>query len=279
MLIRTYRAHRLPASPGWASKCPLERPSRRLFNWACLLACVLAACLPMQVAAKNNSALVAVAANFADVAMVLAKDFAKDGETVKLSVGSTGLLFARIRQGAPYDVFLSADQARPRLLVEDGTAVQGSRFTYAVGRLALWSTMASVSGQEALDRNIRHLAMANPAVAPYGAAARETLNGLDRWARLKPRAVFGQNVGQVASMVLSGNAELGFVALANVINRADVSRDNYWIVPAELHMPIRQDAVLTRYGRTNDTARRFLTYLRSARAAAHLRAFGYTADS
>lgn len=238
---------------------------------------VLAASLAMTGApAAAEDAQVAVAANFAGPLRALAAAFEKEtGHHLLLSPGSTGKFYAQIRNGAPYEVLLSADDETPRRLEEERHTVPGSRFTYALGRLVLWSAApGTVDGQGAVLKGttFRKLAMANPKLAPYGAAAQEVMARLGVWQALQPRLVLGENIAQTHQFVASGNAELGFVALSQVAGEAQGSR---WLVPATLHAPLRQDAVLLNKGRNNRASRAFLDYLRTPAAQAQIEAFGY----
>lgn len=233
--------------------------------------------------AAGEEAAVAVAANFSEVAERLEKHFERDsGHTVTFAVGSTGKLYAQITHGAPFDAFLAADQARPERLEREGLAVAGSRFTYATGRLALWSRepgLVGRGGPATLRRgDFRLLAIANPALAPYGAAARQTLESLDLWEGLEGRVVMGQTIGQAHAIVASGNAELGFVALSYVLSPRNELEGSRWDVPPHLHGPIRQDAVLLRRGAGNAAARGFLEFLRSETARAVIETYGYGAE-
>ncbi|MCC6202147.1 MAG: molybdate ABC transporter substrate-binding protein [Gammaproteobacteria bacterium] len=233
-----------------------------------LLALVLA---PLHVAAD---ATVAVATNFADTAHKLFAAFpqAEHGQLIQVA-GSSGTLFAQIRQGAPFDVFLSADEIRPQALIDAGLAVAGSRFTYALGALVLWRPNATMLDAETLRRgDFRRIALANPQLAPYGAAAREVLQRLGLWQTLQPKIVLGENIGQAYALVASGNAELGFVAAAPPDRTTTGAR---WVVDASLYPPIRQDAVLLRRAADNATARAFLTWLRSDAARAIIAGDGY----
>ena len=217
----------------------------------------------------------AVAANFASAAQEIGERFAEaTGHEALLSFGSSGQLYAQIAQGAPFDVFLAADRGYPRRAVQDGLAVAGSVFTYASGRLVLFSAdPARVTGRASLEEGeFTRLAIANPALAPYGAAAIEVLDALRLADRLQPRLVRGNNVAQTYQFVTTGNAELGFVALAQVIGHERGSR---WIVPRELHSPISQDAVLLAGAADNDAAAGFLAFLRGPVAAAVLPRYGY----
>ena len=237
------------------------------------LAVLLAASLTG--AARADSVSVAVAANFTKVAEDLAPLFtAETGHEVRYSFGATGQLYTQISQGAPFEVFLAADDERPTKAVSDGLAVDGTVFTYAVGALALYSTSLDLSDGKAVleDGGYNKLAIADPATAPYGRAAMEALDALGLTAAVTPRLVTGQNISQTLQFVETGNAELGFVAASQVVGKSSV-----WIVPAELHEPIRQDAVLLKLGEANPAARAYLAFLRSDRALAVITAAGYAA--
>jgi molybdate transport system substrate-binding protein len=235
----------------------------------------LVVCLLALAPGTNASEVhVAVATNFAATARTLADAFAHEtGHRAVTSDGSTGKLYAQIVSGAPFEVFLSADVERPRRLEEDGRAVAGSRFTYALGRLVLWSPdPARVDGPDALARDdFRHLAIANPELAPYGAAARQVLETLGQWERLQPRLVRGEDVGQTFHFVASASAELGFVALSQVMGR-DGSR---WLVPPDGHAPLEQQAVLLARGEGDETARAVLDFLRGDAAREVIEKAGY----
>lgn len=221
---------------------------------------------------------VAVAANFTDPAKQIARLFEnKTGHRAILSFGATGQLYAQITQGAPFQVFLSADQSTPKRLVDDGLAVGDSLFTYAVGKLVLFSRDAGlVTGEQTLRAaKFNKIAIANPTTAPYGAAAVETMKALQVYEALSGKVVQGSNITQTFQFVETGNAELGFVALSQVIVRQVGSR---WIVPANLYSPIRQDAVLLKSGAGNEAARAFLGFLKGPEAAAIIDRFGYGAE-
>ena len=238
-----------------------------------LLAGALAAWVPLE-----RSVRVAVAANFTESAREIAAAFEREtGHRVLLSFGSTGQLYAQIAQGAPFEVFLAADEERPARAEAEGLAVEGSRLTYARGRLVLFSMEEGrVRGPEALeDPEVRRIALANPRTAPYGRAALETMRALDLEAALAGRQVIGTNVSQAQQFVRTGNAEIGFLALSQVLGRREGSR---WLVPEELHAPIRQQAALLDPGRENPAARRFLAFLQSDAARAILRRRGYRTD-
>ena len=230
--------------------------------------------------AMAESALIAVATNFAEVAALLVEDFeAASGHDIGIATGATGKLYAQITNDAPYDALLAADQERPMRLEVSGDAVAGTRFVYAVGQLTLWSADAAMFGDDgaAVLRSgaFRSLAMANPELAPYGAAARDTLQSLGLWDELQPKIVLGENVGQAFALVATRNAELGFVALASVMSEHNATEGSRWDVPAAMHELIRQDAVLLRHGSDNAAAIAFLAYLRSDAAKARIVAMGY----
>jgi len=226
--------------------------------------------------------LAAVAANFAAAAQALQPVFeAETGHDLVFAFGSTGKLYAQIANGAPFHVFLSADQARAELVERDGSGVVGSRFTYATGQLTLWSAdpdLLAQAGPEVLrGAAVRHLAIANPQLAPYGAAAQQALARLDLWQAVETRIVLGQDVGEAYAMAATGNAQAAFVALASVLG-ADRPIGSRWDVPADLHDPIRQDAVLLAHGAGNPAATGFLAFLRSEHARTLIASFGYSTD-
>lgn len=210
----------------------------------------------------------------------LEADFESEtGYDVTVISGSTGKLYAQIMNGAPFDVFLAADQERPRLLDKGGAAVGSTRFTYAIGRLSLWSPDPDRIGADGAavlrDGNFRRLAMANPALAPYGVAARETLEALGVSDRLRDRIVLGENIGQAHAMVATGNAELGFVALSYVLSPRNDTPGSRWDVPQSLYSPIRQDAVLLRRAADNAAAVAFVAWFSGPRARQVVERFGY----
>ena len=224
---------------------------------------------------RADEVQVAAAANFAAAAQEIGALFAAaTGHTARFSFGSSGQLYAQIVQGAPFDLFLAADRRYPQRLVSAGHAVAGSRFTYAAGRLVLFSAGAVwVDGRATLARgDFTRLAIANPQLAPYGAAAGEVLAALSLAERLRPKLVYGNNVAQTYQFVSTGAAELGFVALAQVIGH---ERGSHWIVPPELHSAIAQDAVLLQRGAGNAAARAFLEFLRGPAAAGVKARYGY----
>lgn len=242
----------------------------------CLL---LLACACNETKRSDAPLRVAVAANFTGPAHEIAKAFERSGEhRVTISTGSTGKLTAQIENGAPYGVFLAADQLRPARLEASGKAVNGTRFTYAVGKLALYGKGLAHPKDGRVDlraKRFRHLAIANPETAPYGAAAEQVLRKLGLWDELSPRIVRGENIAQAQQHVESGAAELGFVALSAVTSGA---KHPYWVVPAELHDAIRQDAVLLTPAADDSRARAFLEFLRGAEAKRIIVAAGYATE-
>lgn len=219
---------------------------------------------------------VAVAANFAAPAKAIAAAFeTASGHHVSISVGSSGQFYTQITHGAPFEVLLSADAERPRRAEAEGYAVAGTRFTYAVGRLVLYSRTPGLvddRGEVLRGGRFDKLALADPAVAPYGVAAIQTLTRLGLLERLRPRFVQGASIGQAYDFVRSGAAEVGFVALSQTIDETGGSR---WLVPERLHDPILQDAVLLKAGEANPAARAFLAFLKGEPARAIVRRYGY----
>lgn len=226
-------------------------------------------------AAETN---VAVAANFTDAVKEIAAAFKqKTGHHAVLSFGSSGQLYTQITQDAPFQIMLSADDERPKKLVADGLAVTDSRFTYAIGKLVLWSkTRDYVKGEDTLKAGaFAKLAIANPSAAPYGAAAVETLKALKLYETLQPKIVQGNNIAQTFQFIDTGNAELGFVALSQLAGEPAGSR---WVVPQALYTPIRQDAVLLKKGEGNEAATAFLAFLKGPEARSIIEKFGYGID-
>ena len=224
--------------------------------------------------------LVAVAANFTEPMKQIAVDFENaSGHTLNLTFGSTGKFFAQIKHGAPFDVLLSADDETPRKLEAEAAAVEGSRFTYAIGKLVLWSANSAIveARGEVLKRGgFDHLAIANPKLAPYGAAAVETMKALGLFDSLAPTFVQGENIAQTYQFVQTGNALLGFVALSQVIGPdGQVKSGSMWRVPESLYSPLRQDAVLLDKGRGNAAAKALLDYLKGKDARTVIQAYGY----
>jgi molybdate transport system substrate-binding protein len=223
---------------------------------------------------------IAVAANFTSTLNEIAIQFERESRhTTLVSSGSSGKFYAQIKHGAPFDVFLSADATRPQLLEEEGLAVQGSRFTYAVGRLTLWSPdpyMLKDDGPTVLaNGRFAHLAIANPKTAPYGTAAKHVLEKLGLWNHLRDRIVQGENIGQTFQFVFSHNAQLGFVALAQVLDPKINGAGSRWHVPEHLHEPLAQHAVLLTNGLRNAAALAFLDFVKGPTARALITRFGY----
>ncbi|MBT6117824.1 MAG: molybdate ABC transporter substrate-binding protein [Rhodospirillaceae bacterium] len=242
-----------------------------------LLAAILAGALSATARAGEvpREVRVAVAANFLTAAREIGAAFeAETGHRAIVSHGSTGQLYVQIAQGAPYEVFLAADRDRPARAIDEGYAVPGSRFTYATGRLVLYGKdPALVRGPETLRADaFAHLAIANPAIAPYGVAAVEAMTALGLYEFLEDKIVRGTNIAQTYQFVETGNAELGFVALAQLAGREGGSR---WLVPEALHAPIAQDAVLLNRGADNESARAFVAFLRGPTARAIKEKYGY----
>ena len=239
-------------------------------------------CLSLVLCSAGASAAgvqVAVAANFSAPMKVLAAQFERDsGHKILASIGATGKFYAQIRNGAPFDVLLSADDETPARLEQEGAAMAGTRFTYATGRLVLWSAKQGLvddKGAVLKTANFTHLAIANPRVAPYGAAAVQVLQKLDLLDALAPKFVQGENIAQTHQFVASGNAPLGFVAMAQVFAQGKLTSGSAWVVPAGMHTPIRQDAALLVRGKDNPAAAAFLKYLASPAARAVIAAYGY----
>ncbi len=248
----------------------------RISPYAVLLLCLSGAAM-IPAPSLAGEARVAVAANFKSVIDELEIAFeAQSHHDIITTSGATGKMYAQIVNGAPFDVFLAADQERPRRLEADGDTVAGSRFTYAVGRLALWDPNAASIGPDRLaGGNYRRLAIANPDLAPYGAAARQVITAFDLDDETDEKLVFGENIGQVFAFVRTENAELGFVALSQILATSAERRGAYWTPPQETHDPIRQDAVLLARGAENAAARAFIDFLKRDEAVAIIERFGY----
>jgi len=230
-------------------------------------------------AAQAAEVQVAVAANFTAPMQKIAAEFAKDtGHQALLAFGATGKFYAQIKNGAPFQVFLAADDQTPAKLEAEGDAVPGSRFTYAIGTLVLWSAKPGyVDDQGAVLKKgqFKHLAMANPKTAPYGAAAVAVLTKLGLLNAIEPKFVTGENITQTYQFIETENAELGFVALSQVMTDGKLTRGSAWIVPADLHQPIRQDAVILAKGKDQPAAQALADYLKSEKAKAIIKSYGY----
>lgn len=229
--------------------------------------------------ARGGEVQVAVASNFTAPMKAIAAGFEQDtGHKAHLSFGASAKFYAQIRNGAPFHVLLSADEDIPARLEREGLTVPGSRFTYAVGTLVLWSARPDFvdAKAEVLSRGaFAHLALANPKLAPYGAAAMETLDKLRLTSLLQAKLVQGENIAQTHQFVMSGNAELGFVALSQVMKDGRIGSGSAWLVPAAMHRPIRQDAVILAPGRDNPAATALLRFLREPGTMAIIRSYGY----
>ena len=243
---------------------------RHIFGILFAIACQLA---------HPDEVQVAIAANFTAPAKLIAESFGKEtGHKAVLAYGGTGKFYAQIKNGAPFEVLLAADNETPAKLVREGAGVTGSQFTYATGRLVLWSTKSGFvddKGEALRKGEFRHLALANPKLAPYGAAAVETLTALKLLAAVEPKFVQAENIAQAHQFVATGNAELGFVALAQVMKDGKITDGSAWIVPSALHQPIKQDAVLLDKGKGKPAAEAWLKFLKGDKAKAMIRSFGY----
>lgn len=219
---------------------------------------------------------IAAASNFSGALKEISKHFeAQTGHTVILSFGSSGRHYAQIINAAPFDIYFSADVKRPALLDEKGLIQAGSRFTYAIGKLVLWSPQKNQieqNGRILYQDSFRHLAIANPKLAPYGRAAQQVLTQYNLWTKLRQRMVRGENIGQTFQFVKSGNAQLGLVAYSQIKTPGKTIEGSYWLVPESLYEPIKQQAVLLK---NNNTARAFLDYIKQDEALTIIRAFGY----
>ena len=230
--------------------------------------------------AHADTVSVAVAANFTAPMQKIAAAFEADtGHKAELSFGATGKFYAQITHGAPFQVLLSADDTTPARLEREGKAVAHSRFTYAIGTLVLWSAQpgtVDAKGDVLKSGDFKHLAIANPKLAPYGAAALQVMEKLGVATALQPRLVQGENIAQTFQFVSTGNAQLGFVALSQVMADGTIRSGSAWQVPASLHEPIRQDAVLLMPGKDSAAASALLTYLRGRKARAIIQSYGYS---
>ena len=222
---------------------------------------------------------VAVAANFTAPMQKIAAAFEQDtGHKAILSFGSSGKFYAQIKNGAPFQVLLSADDQTPARLEREGQGVSGTRFTYAIGKLVLWSRQPGLvddKGDVLRTGRFNRVALADPKLAPYGAAAVQVLGGLGLMSSLAPKFVQGENIAQTYQFVATGNAEIGFVALSQVFADGKLTQGSAWMIPAKLHAPIRQDAVLLGSGKDNAAAAALMAYLRSDKVRAVIRSFGY----
>jgi len=241
------------------------------------LALVLLFLNPLHACAESVS--VAVAANFSAPINTIVQKFTKDtGYQVQLSAGSSGKLYTQIKNGAPFEVLLSADAAIPARLEREGLAVVGSRFTYATGALALWSAdpaLIDPEGKILWSNSFAKLAIADPKLAPYGKAALDTLTAMKHLDAVKDKFVTGENIGQTYQFVATRNAELGFIALSQIMKDGQLLSGSVWIVPQKLYAPIRQDAVILTIGKNNPAAGILMRYLKTHKARGIMKSFGY----
>ncbi len=249
-----------------------------MFTPSCWRASLIAAAL-WAGAAHADTISVAVASNFTAPMQKIAAEFAKDtGHKAELSFGATGKFYAQINHGAPFGVLLAADDTTPAKIASEGKGVAASRFTYAVGQLVLWSKQDGyVDAQGAVLKTgkFQHLAIANPKLAPYGLAAEQTLTQLGLLEQIKPKLVQGENIGQTYQFAATGNAELGFVALSQVMEDGKIKSGSAWLVPSSMHEPIRQDAIVLNTAKDNAAAKALMDYLRGDKARAIITSYGY----
>jgi molybdate transport system substrate-binding protein len=229
--------------------------------------------------ARADEVQLAVAANFTAPMKEIAAQFEKDtGHKVQAAFGSTGKFYAQIQNGAPFDILLAADDETPAKLEKEGAAVAHSRFTYAIGKLVLWSAQPGYvddKGEVLKKGSYAHLAIANPKLAPYGAAAVEVLKRRNLFDSLAPKFVQGENIAQAHQFVVSGAAPLGFVAMSQVLENGKLKSGSAWYIPADMYTPIRQDAVVLMRGKGKPAADAFLAYLKGDKAKTVIRAYGY----
>lgn len=230
-------------------------------------------------AARAADVNLAVAANFTAPMDKISKKFTeKTGHKLLISYGSTGKLFAQIKNGAPFEVFLSADQEHPKKMIQDGSAVAGSERTYAVGKLVLWSPKAKVvdaDGNILKKGAFKHLSIAQSKLAPYGAAAQQVLEKMGIWEKLQGRLVMGESITQAHQFVATGNAEIGFIALSQIKKESERIEGSYWLVPPSLYSTLQQDVVLLMKGKESAAAKQFLEFLKSDEGKLIIQKSGY----
>lgn len=243
-----------------------------------LLSGLMASLLLLALPAHADEISVAVAANFTAPMKLIAAEFERDsGHKLVTSFGSTGKFYAQIKNGAPFEVLLTADDETPDKLMKEGAAVSGSAFTYAIGKLVLWSAKPGlVDGAGAVLKrgDFAHLSLAEPKLAPYGAAGVEAMKALRVYEAIQPKIVTAENITQAYQFISSGNAELGFVALSQVLKDGKIDGSS-WLVPANLYSPIRQDAVILEKGRGKPAVDALMKYIRGDKAKAIIKSFGY----
>ena len=246
------------------------------------LATTIATAVAMLATAQAQAAevSVAVAANFTAPMKKIAAEFEKDtGHKAELSFGATGKFYAQINNGAPFGILLAADDTTPEKLAKEGKGVNDSRFTYAIGTLVLWSPKAGYvddKGEVLKTGDYKHIAIANPKLAPYGTAAVEVLNKLGLMAQVQPKVVMGENIAQTYQFAATSNAQLGFVALSQVMENGKIREGSAWQVPASMHAPIRQDAIVLNSAKDNEAATALMQYLRGEKAHEIIRSYGYS---
>lgn len=243
-----------------------------------LLSGLLASLVVLALPAQGDELSVAVAANFTAPMRLIAAEFEKDtGHKVLASFGSTGKFYAQIKNGAPFEVLLTADDETPAKLLKENAAVAGTQFTYALGKLVLWSAKPGLvdgAGDILKKGRFEHLSMADPKLAPYGVAGIETMKAMAVYGAVQPRIVTAENITQAYQFISSGNAELGFVALSQVLKDGKVD-GSLWLVPANLYTPIRQDAVILDKGKGKAAAQALMKFLKTDKARAIIKSFGY----
>jgi len=241
-----------------------------------LLGALLATMVQVANAGEVNAA---VAANFTAPVQQIAELFQKEtGHTVKFSFGSSGKFYSQIQNGAPFDVFLAADEKNPKLLEQEGLAVKDSRFVYALGKLVLWSAKPGFvddKGAVLGKGDYNKLAFADPKLAPYGLAAQETLQKMNLWDKVQGKLVTGESITQTYQFAATGNAELAFIALSQITKDGKVTEGSWWIVPGDMYNPIKQSAVQLSAAKDPAAAKAFLAFMKSEKALAVIRSFGY----
>lgn len=250
-----------------------------MFKTSSLRWSLLAAAFCFASAAQAETVSVAVASNFTAPMQKIAEEFAKDtGHKAELSFGATGKFYAQINNGAPFGVLLAADDTTPAKIAKEGMGVADSRFTYAIGKLVLWSKQDGYvddKGDVLKANKFQHIAIANPKLAPYGLAAEQTLTQMGLLDAIKPKFVQGENIGQTYQFAATGNAELGFVALSQVMEDGKIKSGSAWVVPASMHEPIRQDAIVLNTAKDNPAAKALMDYLQGDKARAIITSYGY----
>ena len=250
----------------------------KLGRWALCRVLVLLAGASVA-GAHAAEAQVAVAANFAEPMKAIAAVLERStGHTLQISTGASGAFYTQIKHGAPFDVFLSADNERPEMLEKDGLAQPDTRFTYATGKLVLWSARSGRvddKGSVLKAPGLGKVAYANPKTAPYGTAAVQVLEGLGLKDAITPKLVQGESIGQTYSFVKTGNADVGFVALSQVLSGGRLKEGSMWVIPQAHYNPIRQDVVLLKRGADNEAAKALLRLLQSPGIKDLIRSYGY----